>query len=71
MRVFHKSLNAAVTDLALRGGKTCLSPCILLSDCILPCRSGSPDPDPFGIRRSRTTEVGPMRTGIRPPSKAG
>ena len=22
------------------------------------CRSGSPDPDPFGIRRSRTTEVG-------------
>ena len=26
-----------------------------------PCRSGSPDPDPFGIRRSRTTEVGPMR----------
>ena len=25
------------------------------------CRSGSPDPDPFGSRRSRTTEVGPMR----------
>ena len=28
-----------------------------------PCRSGSPDPDPFGIRRSRTTVVGPMPSG--------
>ena len=32
MRVFHKSLNAAVTGPALRGGKTCPSPCILLAE---------------------------------------
>ena len=30
-----------------------------------PCRSGSPDPDLFGSGRSRTTEVGPMASGIR------
>ena len=36
-----------------------------------PCRSGSPDPDPFGSGRSRTTEVGPMPAGIRLPTKAG
>ena len=28
-------------------------------------RSGSPDPDPFGSGRSRTTEVGPMPSGRR------
>ncbi len=33
-----------------------------------PCRSGSPDPDLFGIGRSRTTDVGPMPSGIRHPS---
>ena len=35
-----------------------------------PCRSGSPDPDLFVIRRSQTTEVGPMPAGIRLPSEA-
>ena len=29
-----------------------------------PCRAGSPAPDPFGIRRARTTEVGPMPYGV-------
>ena len=36
-----------------------------------PCRSGSPDPDLFGIGRSRTTEVGPMPFGIRHTPKGG
>ena len=30
-----------------------------------PCRSGSPDPDPFGSGRSRTTEVVSMPSGRR------
>ena len=29
------------------------------------------DPDPFGIGHFRTTAVGPMPAGIRPPPKAG
>ena len=35
--------------------------------CARLCSSGSPDPDPFVIRRSQTTEVGPMPTGASRP----
>ena len=33
------------------------SPCVWLGRLHHPCRSGSPDPDPFGSGRARTTEV--------------
>ena len=69
MRVFHNSFNVAVTG-PCYGEKTPplhvglwenLSLAMLLAG--RPhhsCSSGSPDPDPFVIRRSQTTEVGPM-----------
>ena len=51
MRVFHKSSNVAVT-----GPRA-------IERAFPDCRSGSPDPDPFVIRRSQTTDV--AVTGLR------
>ena len=33
------------------------------------CRSGSPDPNPFGSGCSRTTEVGPLPVFVHPPRR--
>ena len=49
-----------------RRARACPSPsfgCQIAS----PCSSGAPAPEPFGSGCSRTTELGPMPSGIRPP----
>ena len=61
----HRSAGACPPRSLHGEGQALAVPCVWLSAHPL-CRSGSPDPDPFGIWRSRTTEVGPINVARGP-----